>query len=176
MDSQPVEIEGNHIADGLAKAGTNSRNVLRNNLLLTDALNHFKVRLQRKAAEWYTEYSKDKGHTFIRFQAAFSSTPWYFGKEISGRDLRLLNRLITGHDYSKFWLARMRLADDPMCDICEEPETSEHVILHCPLYNISRIKYSFDNKYRTLSDAFNTRNIDEFKDIVRFVRENKLNY
>lgn len=171
-----VKIEGNHVADDLAKIGVNSENVLRNNLQLKDALYHFKIRLQQNTTEWYTEYSKDKGHMFNRFQPYFSCTPWYVGKEMAGRDIRLLNRLITGHDYSKAWLARMRLADDPLCDLCLEPETSEHVILHCPQFGMRRMKYSFDNKFRTLSEAFSTRDIEVYKEIVRFVRENKLNY
>lgn len=171
-----VNIEGNHIADDLAKIAVNSENVLRNNLQLTDALHHFKDRLLQKTMEWYTAYSVDKGHTFNRFQSSFSYTPWYFGTEMAGKDIRLLNRLITGHDYSKAWLARMRLADDPLCDLCLEPETSEHVILHCPQFGIGRMKYGFDNKFRTLPEAFNTRDIEVYKEIVQFVRENKLNY
>lgn len=117
-----VAVEGNEIADKLAKLGLSDvAPTYGNKLFLKDALHRFKIQTQRESNEWYQEYSKDKGKRFHEICPDFSSEPWYKGTKMNGCDIRLTNRLMTGHDFSKFWLAKMKIADDEDCEMCEVP-------------------------------------------------------
>lgn len=170
-----VGILGNEVADQLAKAGLSSSNTIDNKLLQKDAHLHFKRQLDLQTAEWYHTCSLEKGKTFYQIQQTFSSTPWYNKIQFNGREVRLINRLMSGHDYSRFWLARMKIVSDADCDWCQVAETAEHVILHCPKYGIRRMNYSFDNKFGSLSDAFKSKDLEIYKEIAEFVRLIKMN-
>lgn len=110
-----------------------------------------------------------KGKHFLAIQPEFRETPWYMGKDLNNREVRTLNRLMTGHNYSKFWLAKMRIEDDDECEICQEIETAEHIVLHCNKYTTIRSKYSFDCKFRTLIELFKSNDIKTFKEVVHFL-------
>lgn len=94
----------------------------------------------------------------LLLKSKISQKPWYHGKDISGQDIRLLNRLMTGHNYSKFWLAKMKIVDNPECEWCEEDETAEHSIIFCSRYELERMQYSFDCAYANLIEVTRTLN------------------
>ncbi|XP_055613785.1 uncharacterized protein LOC129760208 [Uranotaenia lowii] len=161
-----VSITGNEIADGLAKHGLHSDYVYENNLMLKDSIFLFKRSLNEKTDRWYSNYSTDKGKSFYYIQPAFSKVPWFFGKDMSGRDIRLLNRLMAAHEYSKYWLAKMRILDNANCDSCLTPETANHTIMECPLFNTLRRQYDFHGKYTNLQELFKSNNIEHYKEIA----------
>ncbi|XP_055590657.1 uncharacterized protein LOC129742739 [Uranotaenia lowii] len=166
-----VSINGNEIADGLAKHGLQSVDVYENDLMFKDGLLYFKRFLSEKTDNWYRSYSEDKGKLFYSIQPAFSKSPWFVGQDMTGRDIRLLNRLMATHDYSKFWLAKIKIVDDPNCDICLVPETANHIIVNCPRYATLRIHYDFDRKYNNLQELFKEKNLQHYKQIADFVRK-----
>lgn len=134
-----------------------------------------KKRKNEEAAKWYVEYSQTKGKTFYNINPKFDNKPWFMNVDMKGSDIRLLNRLMTGHNYSKYWLGKMRIADDMDCELCEEAETAEHNILHCPRYNNIRCKFSFDGRYRSLEELFMQKDLKTYDEVVKFVRATKLN-
>nr|XP_029722735.1 uncharacterized protein LOC115263670 [Aedes albopictus] len=147
-----VEVEGNEIADKLAKLGLSDiAPTYGNRLCLNDALHRFKIQTQDNANRWYQDYSMEKGKRFSEIFPVFSTEPWYYKVQMEGRDVRLTNRLMTGHDFSKYWLAKMKIAEDEDCDMCEVPETSEHIIVYCPKHGFLRLKFQFEQKYLSLT-------------------------
>lgn len=169
-----VSISGNETADMLAKNGVNSDNVLHNKILLKDAFLNAKTMMEKRTRRWYESYSEEKGKNFFSSQPEFYTASWFKDVDMKGSDIKLINRLMVGHDYSKYWLTRMKILDDSDCEICAEPETSEHLILHCPRLGMLRMQFSFDNRFATLSDLFKTRNESLFKEVVKFIRIAKL--
>lgn len=97
-----------------------------------------------------------------------------FNKQLNNEQTRLLNRLLSGHNFSNYWKAKMKLVQDENCDLCDEPETSDHIILHCIKFGHIRMQYSFDCKFRNLIDLFNTRNIDLFIEVTDFLKHIKV--
>lgn len=171
-----ISIAGNDVADELAKqAVTNKTLPLENQILANDAFHYFKQRKRDETEKWYEEYSKTKGRTFYTIQPKYSDKPWFIDVKMRGRDIRLLNRLMTGHNYSKYWLSKMKIVSDAECEICEEAETAEHSILYCPRFNNIRSNFNFDGRYRCLEDMFKTNDIAVYEEMVQFVRATKLN-
>lgn len=171
-----VAIEGNEIADSLAKLGLgDDAPIYRNQLFAADALHRFKLIKDQQTEEWYQEYSTEKGKRFHEIQPQFSSKPWYTNKDLPGADIRIINRLMTGHDFSKYWLAKMRIVANDECEICEEPETSDHLIMHCPRLGLIRSKFEFELKFRSLCELLKTKNMEWYREIIDFVRQAKLN-
>ena len=54
------------------------------------------------------------------------------------RDIKTLNRLIAGHDYSNFWLNKMKLTDNGTCNTCHEPDIGTHRVFKCHKYSAER--------------------------------------
>lgn len=169
-----VSIGGNETADGLAKAGVTSNEVLNHQIQLKDAFLNAKTVLERRTNRWYEAYSEEKGTKFYEVQPEFYKAAWFNKVDIQGSNVKLINRLMVSHDYSKFWLHRMKISDNADCELCEESETSEHVILHCPRFNILRMQFSFDNKFTSLVELFKTGNHTLFKEVAEFVKMAKL--
>lgn len=127
-----VGVNGKELADHLAKRGTTDGQVfLQNKISYKDAYWILKSNKASRTDEWYKEYAKDKGQKFFQIQQDFKPKPWFVGLNLTSQQIRLLNRLMAGHDWSKFWRHKMKLTDSPDCETCGELETAEHLILHC---------------------------------------------
>ncbi|KXJ72086.1 hypothetical protein RP20_CCG018980 [Aedes albopictus] len=169
-----VGIAGNEVADQLAREGVNQTTVLEHQLFAKDVMRQIKVQTAESAQRWYQEYSQEKGIRFFTLHQKLHDKPWYHGKSFGGRDIRLLNRIMTGHNYAKSWLARMKIVESGDCELCAEEETAEHSILTCPRYNSIRARYSFGNGYSELVEVFKTKSMELYKELVDFVKECKL--
>ena len=62
---------------------------------------------------------------------------YYFGFRKEQVNHRTLQLVISNLNYDSF---RRHLSDDPVCSCGYTAETSEHFLLHCPLYNSIRNK------------------------------------
>ncbi|KXJ74835.1 hypothetical protein RP20_CCG012895 [Aedes albopictus] len=170
-----VSIEGNEIADGLAKLGLqDDAPVFHNRLFMKDAIHRFRSISEQQTTQWYQEYSTEKGKKFYDIQPAFSTKPWYTNVDLPGSDVRLINRLMTGHDFSKFWLARMKLEETEECELCDEPETADHLIMHCPRFGILRSKFDFELQFHSLQDLLKSKNMKVYREVTDFIRQAKL--
>jgi hypothetical protein len=82
--------------------------------------------------------------------------------------------LLTGHDWSKRWKAIMKIEDNSNCDVCNQEENGEHIVLHCSKYDITRSKYSFVSNYSNLINLYKSKNLKYFKEICNFVKDIKI--
>lgn len=170
-----VETQGNDLADELARLGLQETStLLENNLFAKDVFILLRAQMMQKTKQWYESYSIEKGKRYFELQNVFSEKPWFNGKDLTGKEVRLINRLMTGHNYSRYWLARMKIVDDESCELCQEAETADHVIMDCPRYGHTRMNYSFERSHRTLMDVLKSKNLLLYKEISDFVRCCKL--
>lgn len=169
-----VSISGNEIADQLAKAGVTSNVAVSHKIPLKDAFLNAKSSLERRTNQWYEAYSEEKGTKFYERHPKFYKAAWYKNVDMKGSNVKLINRLMTTHDYSKYWLHRMKISDDADCELCGEPETSEHLILHCPRFGRIRMQFSFDNKFLNLTELFKTGKLELLNEVAEFIRRTKL--
>lgn len=168
-----IDLEGNDIADYLAKKGTEHSNEIDHQVLLKDAFLYFQNLKEEETDKWYKDYALEKGQKYYAIQQSFPNKPWYHQKQLDNFETRTLNRIMAGHDYSKYWLHKMKIEDDPNCEICDVPETAEHIILHCVRYGQSRMQFSFDCKFRNMKEVLETKDVNIFKEIVNFLKQTK---
>lgn len=170
-----VGTHGNELADELARLGLGPNSeMLRHDLFVKDVFSLLKAQMLHATKEWYKDYSTEKGKRFFEIQSEYCEKPWYHGENLDSKEIRLINRLMTGHNYSRYWLARMKIVDDGECELCQEEETADHLIMTCLKLGHIRQAYSFECKYRTLVDALKTKDIGLYKEIADFVRVCKL--
>lgn len=170
-----VNLEGNEEADRLAKHGTgDSALQIENKITEKDASWKIKKLSKEAANTWYKSYAEEKGQKYFQLQDEIETKPWFHGRSFDNTETRMLNRLMAGHDYSRYWLAKMKIVDDGYCDICDEVETAEHCILHCVRFGNIRENYSFECRFQNLIELFKTKNEDLFKEVCRFVNECQL--
>ena len=81
---------------------------------------------------------------------------------------------MAGHDYSKFWLHKMGLQENPNCNTCDEPETSEHALLKCPRFQSIREKFSFVDKFQSTVDILKTNDIDLYKKVLNYIKKTNI--
>ncbi|XP_062542192.1 uncharacterized protein LOC134210181 [Armigeres subalbatus] len=172
-----TDLNGNEIADELAKLGLTCDDppVYRNRILRTDSQFRLKNIKQEKAENWYQQYSAEKGKKYYEIQPSFDLEPWFTKTDMSGPDIRLTNRLMAGHDFSKYWLGKMKLTESENCDTCHVPETAEHTILRCPVYDTIRANYSFGTKFTSLTELYKTKQKELYSEVIKFVRQTNLN-
>ncbi|XP_062703499.1 uncharacterized protein LOC134285957 [Aedes albopictus] len=160
-----IDIKGNDLADELAKHGAQHGELFEHPVLLKDAYLRLMKIKQEKVNNWYKDYANEKGRKFAEIQPEFKEKPWYYNLPLNNVETRTLNRLITGHDYSKYWLHKMKLKDSPICDFCNEMETAEHLVLHCKRYSQIRKQYDYDGKYQNSKQLFEAKDVNILRDV-----------
>ena len=63
---------------------------------------------------------------------------WHYKLKIPPKDIKILNRLIAGHDYSNFWLHKMKLKDNGTGNTCHKLATGTHKVFNCQKYSAER--------------------------------------
>ncbi|XP_035911816.1 uncharacterized protein LOC118512062 isoform X2 [Anopheles stephensi] len=165
-------LYGNEKADELAKKGVHAKDIYNNKLRLAD-VNHMLVEnMKKETREWYKKTCEQKGKKFQRFQKEFEDKPWHHNLNITPHDIKTTNKIIAGHDLSKYWLNKMRITENGNCDACNIPETGTHNIFYCNRYQTQREKY--DISFDAFLEKWKEPNGRMVKNITKFIRETKI--
>lgn len=128
-----VGITGNEKADQAAKSAI-QKDLDISAVPTSDIRNSLKLSiLSAWQTEWqYTNFKLSRIKDCVR--------PWASSTRASRREEIILTRLRIGHCHfsHKYLLCG---EPSPICDICEENLTVEHVLLHCGKYHDSRRRY-----------------------------------
>lgn len=165
-----IGLRGNEMADNLARNVQQTTETFDNKILLADACNNFKEAETSQFYDWYKTESINKGRKYYAIQNEITKKPWFYKLKIKSRDLRCINRLMAGHDFSPYWLAVMNITDSGLCDVCGVDNTSEHIILHCVKFYDQQNKYNF-SMYTTLSSLFKDFNLKNLEDVCSYLKE-----
>lgn len=170
-----VGLQGNERADQLAKQGLTSNAILVNKLLWTDIVRIFKQQLAEATNNWYRETALEagKGRKFFGICGTYPKRPWYWTSNFNGEETRMLNRIISGHDFSDYWLAKMKIKEFEECELCGKPNTTEHVLLECIKYGHLRNHFDwehYDNLNTLLCGGGTNLCEEELKSVLKFIR------
>jgi hypothetical protein len=87
-----------------------------------------------------------KGEVFGEFQPHYDGTQWFKGLPLGGGRTRLLNRMLTGHDFSPYWLSVMgKEGYEGRCDRCDKENTSRHILFECGKWLETRERHGMDS-------------------------------
>ena len=167
-----VNIEGNEIADEMAKSGLTSDYIISNKILAIDAIKIFQTEKNKKFNEWYKEMGHSKGKYYMQIQPQITEYPWFKNTNLNNVEIRLLNRLKSGHNYSKSHLNRIGIENNPNCEQCNIKEDAEHLIMKCPKFETTRNHYKI-NEHQNLISILKSQNIKHLKDLCDFIKEPK---
>ena len=103
-----VGIDGNDKADDLAKKGTLSTCTIQNKIRYTDAIQTFRNEMEKNTQKWFINASREKGKKFLEFQKEFRLELWHKGINLKGNEIKIINKILAGHDLSEFWLHKMK--------------------------------------------------------------------
>ena len=162
-----INIEGNEIADALAKQGAQAGAGTIINLLPT--MNRQKACIR----EFY--YKKWSNEFVLNKQAR--QTKLFFPKPNKNRSLELLNRsrkdlamlvmCCTGHNFLRKHRFLQKRIDVSKCRLCDyEEESSLHIISHCPAFELTRIM-TFSNQELDLT-------VVDLDQLLGFIRTTKI--
>lgn len=175
-----IGIMGNEKADQIAKNMTSStQHMLIENLIpIEDANKLIKKEINNMWNAEYNELSRIKGK--INREINRDNLPncrWFQKiKKIKNSDIKIINRLRTNHSYNKEYKYMIKLEDNPNCDLCNERENNEHIIMKCRKYNDIRVKYPcLNNNNISLIEILKTNNPEQIKCILQFIHESKIN-
>ena len=86
------------------KKGVTADNTLENKLRKSHIKLIFQQRMIFQTKEWYITEIQDKGKKIADYQKEFKRDNWHKTININANEIKTMNRILTGHDYSKYWL------------------------------------------------------------------------
>ena len=171
-----VGIVGNEMADGLAKETENQNPYEKELTRYKDTVQQ----INKTTIEEYEEWNKKilmegKGLKCNYVIDKFSNKTWYNNKniKISPKHIKILNRLITGHDYSDYYLKQWKIKDTNLCEKCNTINTAYHIIFECAKYQSVRIKYRIKSYISTQCFMKSATN-QEIYNLIDFINENNI--
>lgn len=164
-------IKGNEAADNLAKLGTSvSAPIYKKEMkMIKDAKADIKNETLRNWQNWYDDCvsNKAKGVKAAAIFKQMTTKHWIDEEKFAGEELKLLNRLVSGHDRSP--AARyLKTNESDECDKCRKLNSATHMIFKCKKYTNRTIE-SNKNIIEWLKNA----NTNDVKEVIKFIKNNK---
>ncbi|RLU27170.1 hypothetical protein DMN91_000969 [Ooceraea biroi] len=139
-------IQGNELADKLAKEATNLETDERVKVPYKDWTALYKEEMYTRTADRVEIEGKYKGKNyFSRFYSRERKKPWFQAIKQERGFVTMVNRLRTGHFNLNDSLANKNIIESPRCECGAERQTIEHVAFVCCYRDASRTKF-----YRSL--------------------------
>lgn len=167
-------IEWNEEVDYLAKYACDVGAVIKPKLTDKEAIYSMKQKLKTICQEKYETISQSKGRHLFKIFPIIPDKPWYDKIDMSTKDIKLINRLLVGHTYDKTYLSRIGVERTSICVECNTEETAEHSLLKRKKYEEIRRKYKILNGELSLLDLLKGKNVVNYRTIVKFYNEIRL--
>ena len=170
-------IQGNEIADLLAKQALTEEIQINNKLCLSEMKAVLKIELYKSWEETWQNYNKTNVRPFKpTIQHNFEST-LFRDCEVIIRRLRLCNIGLNA-DASKVWVSETTQPGqaNKNCKYCNTPETITHYLMECPKYTIERAKLIMESDITSPNEIMKLLKSTESatqRALVRFVRRTR---
>jgi hypothetical protein len=115
----------------LAKDGARNGPPIDYSLQLKGAYRILEQTQQEEWNSWYVLKAAEKRKSYFELAPKIKPEPWYRNTKLSSVDTRTVNRIITMHTYTPNWLAKMGVAIEGVCDLCEEEMGIQHILYTC---------------------------------------------
>jgi len=172
-----VGIPGNEKADELAKeAAKNGESYKNEQITVKDAVKKINQNVEELWKRWNNQkLSEQKGLKCDYVLEEPEKITWYEKRklQIEPYYIKLLNRLITGHDYTDYYLKMWKIIENDNCNTCNETSNANHLIFNCRKYNTVRQKYN-------IKDAINVQNYikhannKEIINLIQYIKDTKI--
>lgn len=150
-------INGNEIVDVAAKDAHLLGTRIDVRWPLSDALRYIESTLRTEWQNDYDEIRVNKGTYYGSLFPMIKDKPWFSDLEIDldkvkPSDIRLANRLLSGHALCGYTLAKMNIIATSNCNSCGCVEDVSHIIFNCTKFASERSKFTKISKYSGLRE------------------------
>ncbi|XP_075163016.1 uncharacterized protein LOC142235638 [Haematobia irritans] len=170
-----VGIQPNELADYYAKHAATNGSIINSNFSIKDAQHAIKDCLWKEWKEEYQSTSLHKGTYFYQFFNEPPKNPWYKDSSLTPPSIKLINRLLSGHTYSKQFLFNMRLIDSNTCETCNALENEHNLIFHCNKFEQTRKNYIIFKKFSNLPTLLKNAKTADLNELISFININNIN-
>lgn len=134
---------------------------------------------RRLSIEWqgrYSEISNDKGKKYNTIFPELLKTPWFhkLNPNLEAKQIRQINRILSGHAFCRHTLAKFKVADDTLCETCNIEDTPEHIILKCNKYNNIRAQHPKLIAHTSLELLYKTEDSKTFYILSNFLKHTRI--
>ncbi|XP_058987522.1 RNA-directed DNA polymerase from mobile element jockey isoform X1 [Musca domestica] len=169
-----VGISLNETADFYAKQATEAGCVIPYELSVTDAIQKIEANLWNDFVERFKETSLHKGSYFFRFFPNPPKQPWYKNSSMKPENIKIINRLFTGHTYTKKYFHRVGISNSSLCETCNVIEDENHIIFHCKKFNRERNEHNLFKTHNNLPDVLMAKDFQLIDDLLNFISKCKI--
>lgn len=159
-----VGIQGNELADTLAKSATMTRPV-KCELPWTDFKKIWKLNALRNTAGLNSLIGENKGKTYSKNFATNSRTPWFYKTKFNRTQVTIINRLRADHYHAADSLARKGLIENSGCQCGHPEQDANHLFCQCPYFEAQR--KVMRNKLKTFK-IYSPFNIESLLSVMNF--------
>lgn len=84
-------------------------------------------------------------------------------------NIKIVNRLLTGHTYTKKYFHRIGIADSNLCETCNEIEDEKHIIFFCKKHQNHRNDFDLFKKFNNLPEILMSKNQQNIDELINFI-------
>lgn len=169
-----VGIQGNEIADQLVVNKSRERQSNCQGITAGDAVILSSHETWEEWNQAYKQISDEKGTWHYQLMERPGRKIWSKGLILSPDEVKVLNRIRSGHCLTKDRKAKWGWETDELCEWCEIPEDLKHILYDCPRYNQSRSKFPALEYMKPLEIILQEGCEEEMKQIVKFLKANDI--
>lgn len=180
IDLCEVHYVPGHIGiDGNERADCAAGNALRDGAAVTvgwtylDAIGVIEGILK---VDWQVQYDRQreiKGVEYGRMFPVVGDKPWFSdlnSDDIGRTEIRLANRILSGHAFCKATLAKMQVVDSELCDYCPVKEDVNHIIFRCGQYSVERADFPELCDSGSIEEFLQKHSIQNIIIIINFIK------
>lgn len=173
-----VGLQGNEEADKLAKIGTEGNDYSYTIEIKLDPAECINIIDNQIFNKWTEEYENcvDKGKHLKAILGKPFRIPWFKNSNLSHKNIKLINRLLSGHTYNRKTLYKWKLSDTPYCLSCNDSmiESNNHILFNCTSYEDKRQKFDFLLKFKDTENLFKHLDKAKYKDLCKYLEDIKI--
>ncbi|XP_058805042.1 uncharacterized protein LOC131672100 [Phymastichus coffea] len=132
-------IEGNEIADSVAKAATECELTDAGEVPFTDCFESFKLTCKNQTKEVIINQASSTGKNFFKNFYKEAKSPWFSKFKLKRELIVTVNRIRSDHYSLAASLYKIKVVDSPLCKCNQNPEDISHILWQCNLYNSQRL-------------------------------------
>lgn len=169
-----VGIDGNEKADKLAKNACSSSIHLykREKSTVNDIKIEINKIIEKEWKDWYLQRISEGVGTksFLYFKEPHQGYWWEkIYENLNGADIKIINRILSGHDLSPASRKKFNSENSDQCDLCNKMCDANHIIFECKKY-----KRKFKTTEKNVIEWIKKAKKYEIREIINFIIDNDI--
>ncbi|XP_067647545.1 uncharacterized protein [Eurosta solidaginis] len=168
-------IFGNEKADALAKSAIINSSCKTVKLTIDEACKRIKNYIYDQSFQNFLNYSNTNQNLYATIFPSRRNFAWFKNFKFNPKDIKTLNRILTGHTYDKKYLVKIKATNSSLCR-CGDTDCYVHQTFQCPLLNNIRVTFNVFNEAHNFKEVFKDKNNAKITQLVKFFQKADLKF